>query len=51
MEDTKTMVCVSMDIALAPTRTFDMFIEELATALVQAGMGLEAGPNGRVSPG
>jgi SAM-dependent methyltransferase len=51
MEETKTTVCVRMDIALAPTRAFDVFIEELATALVQAGMGLEAGPNGRVVQG
>ena len=48
MENTKTTVIVSMEIALAPTKAFDLFIEELATALVQAGMGLEAGPNGRV---
>ncbi|HEY6410937.1 MAG TPA: methyltransferase domain-containing protein [Ktedonobacteraceae bacterium] len=51
MEDIKTTVSVSMDIALAPARAFDVFIEELATALVQAGMGLEVGPNGRVVQG
>ena len=51
MEDSKTTVYISMDIALVPTRAFDVFIEELATALVQAGMGLEAGPNGRVVQG
>ncbi len=51
MENTKTTVSVSMDIALIPTRAFDVFIEELATALVQAGMGLEAGPHGRVVQG
>ena len=48
MEATKTTVCISMDIALVPTRAFDVFIEELASALVQAGMDLEVGPNGRV---
>ena len=51
MEDTKTTVSVSMDIALEPTRAFDVFIEELSTALVQAGMRLETGTNGRVFQG
>ncbi len=35
MEDTKTTVCVSMDIALAPTRAFDVFIEELCAGFVR----------------
>ncbi len=51
MEESKTRVCVSMDIELVPTRAFEVFIEELATALRQAGMDLEAGPNGRVVQG
>ena len=51
MEDNRTTVRVSIDIALAPMVVFDVLIEELATALVQAGMGLEAGPNGRVTEG
>src|SRR5260370_38471394 len=46
MEESKTRVCVSMDIELVPKRAFEVFIEELATALRQAGMDLEAGPNG-----
>src|SRR5260370_7456216 len=51
MEESKTRVCVSMDIELVPTRAFEVFIEELATALRQAGMDLEAGPTGRVVQG
>ncbi len=51
MEESKTRVCVSMDFELVPTRAFEVFIEELATALRQAGMDLEAGPNGRVVQG
>jgi len=51
MENTRTTVCVSIDIALAPMEAFDAFIEELATALAQGGMGFEAGPSGRVTEG
>ena len=51
MENSKTRVSVSMDIALVPTRAFEVFVEELTTSLRQAGMGLEAGPNGRVVQG
>lgn len=51
MEESKTRVSVCMDIALLPTRAFAVFIEELTTALLQAGMNLEAGPNGRVVQG
>src|SRR5215470_4756456 len=51
MENTRTTVCASMDIALAPAVAFDVLVEELATALVQGGMSLEAGPNGRVVQG
>jgi hypothetical protein len=35
MEDTKTTVCVSMDITLVPTRAFDVFIEELCAGYVR----------------
>lgn len=51
MEDNRTTIRVSMDIALASTEAFYMFIDELATALAQGGMSLEAGPNGRVTEG
>jgi activator of HSP90 ATPase len=51
MEDTKTTVSASMDITLAPTRAFDVFIEELTVALAQKGMGFEAGTNGRMTEG
>lgn len=51
MEDTRTMVCARMDLALAPRVAFEVLIEELATALLQGGMGLEAGPQGRVTEG
>jgi SAM-dependent methyltransferase len=51
VEDMRTTVCVSMDMALAPTVAFDVLIEELATALRQGGMGFETGTNGRVTEG
>jgi SAM-dependent methyltransferase/uncharacterized protein YndB with AHSA1/START domain len=51
MEDSSTTVSVSIDIALTPTAAFDILIEELATALSQAGMSLEAGTDGRVTEG
>jgi SAM-dependent methyltransferase len=51
MENTRTTVRVSMDVALAPEVAFDVIIEELATALAQGGMGFEAGANGRVTGG
>ena len=51
MEDVKTTVSVSIEIALAPAMTFDVLIEELATALVQREMSFEADPNGRVVQG
>lgn len=51
MEESKTRVSASIDIALAPTRAFEVFIDELATALRQAGMDVEAGPNGCVVQG
>ena len=51
MEDSRTTVCVSIDIALAPVVAFDVLIEELATALARGGMSFEAGTNGRVVQG
>lgn len=51
MEDNRTTICISMDTALAPVEAFDVFIDELAIALTQRGMSLEAGPNGRVTEG
>lgn len=51
MEETRTTVRVSIDLALAPAMAFDLFAEELAVALPQGGMSFEAGPNGRVTEG
>src|SRR5260221_168519 len=51
MDDSRTTVCVSIDIALAPAVAFDVLIEELATALARGGMSFEAGTNGRVVQG
>ena len=51
MEDSRTTVCASIEIALAPVVAFDVLIEELATALARGGMSFEAGTNGRVVQG
>ncbi len=51
MEDARTTVRVSIDLTLAPKEAFNVLIEELGIALIQGGMGLEAGPNGRVVQG
>jgi SAM-dependent methyltransferase/uncharacterized protein YndB with AHSA1/START domain len=51
MEENKTRVSACIDVALAPTRAFAVFIDELATALRQAGMDVETGPNGRIVQG
>jgi SAM-dependent methyltransferase len=51
MEKNRTTISISIDIALAPTVAFDVFVEELAAALIQGRMSLEAGPNGRVVQG
>ena len=51
MEATRTMVCISIDLALASRTAFDVFVEELAVALTQGGMGFEAGANGRMTEG
>src|SRR5579859_139510 len=51
MEDPQTAVRVSIDLALSPTEAFDVLIEELGIALIQGGIGFEAGPHGRVVQG
>jgi SAM-dependent methyltransferase len=51
MDETRTTVGVSIDLALAPAEAFAIFIDDLATALAEGGMGFEAGPNGRVTMG
>ncbi len=51
MEDTRTTLCVSIDLALASTMAFDVLVQELAVALAQGGMGFEPGPNGRLTEG
>jgi SAM-dependent methyltransferase/uncharacterized protein YndB with AHSA1/START domain len=51
MQDSRTTLCASIDIALAPGEAFDVFVDELSLALVRAGMAFEAGPNGRVLQG
>src|SRR5260370_6869774 len=51
MDDSRTTVCVSIDIALAPVVACDVLSEELATALARGGMSFEACTNGRVVQG
>src|SRR5258708_12820933 len=51
MEDRRTTVRVSIEIALAAVVAFDVLIEELATVLARGGMSFEAGTNGRVVQG
>lgn len=51
MEQTRTTVRVSIDIAVAPAAVFDVLARELATALEQGGMSFESGLNGRVVQG
>jgi hypothetical protein len=48
MEESKTTVSASIHSTLVPARAFEVFIDELVTALHQAGMDLEAGSNGRL---
>ncbi len=48
MEQSKTTVSASIDIALAPTEVFNVFVDELTTALHQAGMDMEASPDGKI---
>ena len=51
MENARSTVRASIDIALEPMEVFDVIIEELGGALARAGMSLEAGPNGRIVQG
>jgi SAM-dependent methyltransferase len=51
MEATRTTLSISIDLALASTKAFDVFLEELAVALAQEGMSFEAEMNGRLSVG
>lgn len=47
MEDSRATVRVSIDLALASQRAFDVFVEELIAALARGGMDFE--PGGRVN--
>lgn len=51
MDNARSTVRASLDVALAPAAAFDVLVEELATALAQDGMTLELGANGRVTEG
>ena len=51
MEDPRTSVCVTIDLALASTTAFEVFVEEIAVALTQGGMDFEAAANGRMTVG
>ena len=51
MEASRTTVCISIDVALAPVMAFDIFVEELAVALAQGGIGFETGANRRMTEG
>jgi hypothetical protein len=48
MDDNRTTVRTSIDIALPPVQAFDVLVDELTLALVRGGLVLEAGPYGRV---
>src|SRR5438132_13775775 len=49
MEASRTTVSISIELALGPMVSFDVFIEELTVALAQSGMSFEAGANGRIT--
>jgi SAM-dependent methyltransferase len=51
MEASRTTVSISIELALAPIASFDVFVEELTVALTQSGMSFEAGANGRITEG
>lgn len=51
MEENRTTVRVSIDLAFAPMEAFDVLVEELASDLAQQGMSFEMSPNGRVTEG
>ncbi len=44
-------VRISIDLALIPSATFDVFVEELAEAFARLGMSFEHGPNGHITEG
>ncbi len=49
MEDNRTNIQVSIEIALEPQEAFKIFVEELHTALLPAGIVFEARDNGHVT--
>jgi SAM-dependent methyltransferase len=51
MEDKKTTIRLSIDLTLASEQAFDVFVEELASALAREGIRFEAMPDGRVTAG
>src|SRR5215469_13328813 len=51
MEASRTTLSISIELALAPKTSFDVFIEELTIALTQSGMSFEPGANGRITEG
>ena len=51
MEASRTIVSMSLELALAPMVAFEVFVEELAIALTQGGMSFETGANGRITEG
>src|SRR5215831_17478376 len=51
MESSRTTVSISIELALEPMTSFDVFVEELTVALTQGGMTFETGINGRITEG
>lgn len=51
MEASRTTVSMSIELAFAPMKSFEVFIEELTVALTQNGISFEAGANGRITEG
>jgi SAM-dependent methyltransferase len=49
MEAGRTTVSISIELTLAPMRSFDVFVEELTVALTQGGMSFETGANGHIT--
>lgn len=47
----RTTVRVDIEIDLEPSRLFDLFVEELQTALIRVGIGFEPGADGRIFEG
>jgi SAM-dependent methyltransferase/uncharacterized protein YndB with AHSA1/START domain len=50
-KDNRTSIRVSIDLALEPSRVFDVLVEELAAALARLGISFEPGVNGRLAQG